>query len=421
MNAIHALEKFLEGDTETIVADLQKNMQHFSDMHQYENAAKARDQLHDIQHVVSRQRVVSPKNTSYDVIHLVRSASEAFINLFLIRNGKLLGRQNFSVHFADGTSEQEVLTSFVKQFYQKTQNFPKEILVPVALTEQDGIEEWIAARAQTLGTKWRVRITVPEKGEKKKLLLMSRENAEEYQKRVGMLAQAKLTNIKDALANIAHAVGLEKPPHRIEIYDMSNIQGTNAVGSMVVFTDGESDKKQYRRFRVRTFSTPNDVGMMTEVLIRRLSRLKKDKGNDAKWPRPDLIVLDGGKPQHKAAREAFKAVGFTVPFISLAKREEEVVVPGRERSIIFPRDSQELFLMQRMRDEAHRFAITYHRNLRSKKAYQSQLDEIPGLGPKSKKKLLREIGSVKAISSASHEELSKVVGTKLAFTIKEYL
>lgn len=417
---IHAAEHFLSGDTKTVLKELIERMKKASAAQKYEEAAKFRDQIGHIEHVISRQKIVAAKLTYYDVLDVVLDGHEAYINLFIIRDGKLVGRENFTVVFEPGTSKKEILTSFVKQFYQKALNFPREIIVPEELTEQAAISEYISKRASHLGVKYKVRITVPEKGDKQKLLSLSHENASEYKQKQLMFSIEKQEHLDAALDKIAEAAGLEKRPKRIEVYDMSNIQGTNAVGSMIVFTNGSSDKDQYRRFQIQTFTTPNDVGMMTEVLTRRLLRVKNNEEPE-KWPVPDLIILDGGKPQQKAMREAMKKTGVTLPYISLAKREEEIFVPGREKSVRFLRGSKELFLMQRMRDEAHRFAITYHRNLRDRKMQHSVLDDIVGVGPKYKKKLYETFGSVAKIADAPINELEKVVGKKLAQKIKEQL
>jgi excinuclease ABC subunit C len=420
MKNIHAAEHFLSGDTKTVLKEVTERMREASAAQKYEDAAKYRDQIQHIEHIIARQKIVSPRLTFYDVIDAVKDGNEAFVNLFLIRDGKLMGRENFTVEYEPGTSKKEILTSFVKQFYQRALNFPKEILVPEELTEQPAIAELITKRAAKMGMKHKVRITVPTQGDKKKLLKLSEENASEYKKKELLFGVDKPEHIDAALRKIAEVAGLKEKPHRIEIYDMSNIQGTNAVGSMVVFTNGKADKAMYRRFQIQTFTTPNDVGMMTEVLIRRLSRIKNKEEMD-KWPKPDLIILDGGKPQQKAMREAMKATGVVIPYIGLAKREEEIVIPGQEKFVRFPRGSKELFLMQRMRDEAHRFAITYHRNLRDRKMQHSVLDDIVGLGPKTKKKLYQTFGSVHSIADAPLNKLEEVAGKKLAKKIKEQL
>lgn len=420
MKNISAIESFLDGDIDEIVNEIRKRMGTAAKNREFERAAKYRDQLKDIEHVISRQRVVTERFTSYDAIHLSQEKSLAYINLFLIRDGKLMGRENFTVSFQEGTADTEILASFVKDYYQKTLNIPKEILVPEKIEEQDAIARLITQRAKNLGEKYKVRLTVPVKGDKKKILEMSQDNAEEFKKRQVLLHDRKNERVDAALSGITKALGLPKRPKRIEIYDMSNIQGTSAVGSMVVFTDGHPDKKYYRRFRIESFNSPNDVGMMTEVLTRRLHKIHDDE-EKKRWPKPDLIILDGGKPQHKAAREAFRAVGFELPFVSLAKREEEVFVPGRTEPIRFPKDSQELYLFQRMRDEAHRFAITYHRNVRSKKAYVSALDSIEGIGPKKKRALLQNYGSVSAIAKAPLAELATLIGESAAKKVQEQL
>jgi excinuclease ABC subunit C len=367
-----------------------------------------------------------------------------------VRNGKLIGREHFIVEGARDVTDAEVLGSFLQQYYATTDAVPRAVLAPLMPADADDLAAYLADRRGV-----RVTITVPERGEKRRLVGLATQNAREALERERTEWMADEARRDEALTELAAALELPRPPERIECYDMSNIQGTSAVGSMVVFIDGKPEPREYRRFRIRSGDTPDDFRMMAEVLRRRFSRvarLRNETGalslaavgadeapegdredgevldldpvagpidedaaararREAAWTVPDLVIVDGGKGQLSAATGALSDLGITdVPLSGLAKRFEELYLPDRSAPVVLPRRSQALYLVQRIRDEAHRFAITYHRDVRGKRALRSELDEIAGIGPGRKKALLKRFGSVRRIKEASVDEVAETPG-----------
>ena len=428
---IDDLSKFLEGHTEPIVERLQAEMQQASEALNFERAAALRDQLRSIEQIIARQRVVfSSDYVDSDVIAMARSDGEACMQVFFIRGGKLIGREYFVMEGAHETPDASVLAAFLKQFYDETPSVPAQLLLPTDIEEASIIREWLNTRRG--GEK--VEIFVPREGQQSELVQMAAENAAETLAALKAQWQADTHRQEQALAELQAALGLAAPPNRIECYDISNTQGTAAVGSMVVFEQGVPKKAHYRRFNIRSVVGPDDFASMEEVLKRRFSRWQATQ-EAAQTPGskqdpsfallPDLLIVDGGKGQLARAVAAIECSGLSGKFFvaSLAKQREELFVPGRPEPILLPPQSQGMFLVQRVRDEAHRYAITSHRQRRDKAGIASRLDGIPGIGPSRRKALLRHFGGIPEIQQASLEDLQKIAGItiKLAQAIKEHL
>lgn len=421
---------FLNGRTENIVGRLRLDMESASTKMDYEKAASIRDQLQAIENIVERQKVVSNEYTDSDVIAMARSDREACVQVFFIRAGKLIGREYFMMENTDGIGDSDVMTEFIKQFYDQAANVPKQVLLPQEVDEARVISEWLRKRR---GDK-KVEIKIPRRGKKKDLINLASKNALETLNSLQAQWEADRHRHTEALAEIQAALKLESAPTRIECYDISNTQGTAAVGSMVVFEQGVPNKKLYRRFNIKSVEGPDDFASMVEVLERRFKRWQSAREEAAKpgsktdrafGELPDLIIVDGGKGQLSRSAEAFEEFGLInkVPLAALAKQSEEVFMLGKARSIILKRKSQGLYLVQRIRDEAHRFAITSHRKRRSKAGLASQLDTVPGIGPIKRKALLTAFGSLDRIRNASKEELAAVDGisTSNAESLKNHL
>jgi excinuclease ABC subunit C len=409
--------KFLEGRSEAILERLKNTMQSQSEAMNYEKAAAIRDQILAIEKVVEKQKVVSSKDMDSDVIALARSNGQACVQIFFIRSGKLIGREYFIL---EGTSEEKtsaILTQFIGQYYDEASFVPKELLLPEEVEEAQIIQQWL--RQKRGGEK--VELKVPQRGSQHELVQMASENAIETLRALKTQWESDTHKQSEALAELQSALGLPQPPNRIECYDISNIQGTAAVGSMVVFEQGVPNKKNYRRFNIKTVEGADDFASMEEVLLRRFKRwqaaeemrIEPGANPDLAFSLlPDLLIVDGGKGQLGRAVQVLEKFNLTgkVPAVGLAKEEEALFQPGKNNPLMLPRHSQGLYLLQRIRDEAHRFAITAHRNLRSKKGMASQLDSIPGIGPARRKELLKKFGSVEKIRQASPEELRQISG-----------
>ncbi len=415
---IDGLCRFLEGKSDEIVADLESKMQDAADEWNFEQAALYRDQLAAIQRVVEHQKIVSPAMADQDVVAFARADGDACVQVFFIRHGRLIGREYFVLDGAAEESDTEIVASFVKQFYDDAAYVPPEILLPQEIDEALVVQEWLRSRR---GNK--VVLKVPRRGQKRELVEMAAENAAETLRHLRAQWLTDEGKQAQALADLQEYLGLESPPNRIECYDISTIQGTATTGSMVVFVKGVPRKSDYRRFKIRTVEGSDDFASMREMLRRRFRRaadtaLKAEAerapgGKQSSWDlMPDLLVVDGGKGQLNVALEVLEEYGLRdqVPTVGLAKREEEVFVADRSAPLILPRTSEGLYLMQRIRDEAHRFAISYHRSLRRKQTVVSILDDVPGIGPKRRSALLKHFGSIDAIRAASVEELAAVPG-----------
>jgi excinuclease ABC subunit C len=427
---LQQLMLFLEGHSEKVVEDLRARMMAAAEELDYERAGRLRDQIRAIEQVVEGQRIVSANLKDHDVIAFARDDGNACVQVFFVRNGKLIGREYFVMEGAEGEDASGLVSSFIEQFYQEATYVPPEILLPAEAGEVEIIQQWLSSKRGA-----DVVLRVPKRGQKRDLVKLAEENAVDTMAALRAQWMADQSKQTAALAELQRYLELEKPPARIECYDISNIQGTSATGSMVVFVNGAARKSDYRRFKIRTVEGADDYAMMGEVLRRRFLRAKqaaeagdaaaKPKGPDPFALVPDLVIVDGGKGQLNVAESVLNDLGFgqRVRLAALAKQQEELFVPGRDASILLPRASESLYLVQRIRDEAHRFALGYHRLLRDKGELTSQLEAIPGIGPKRRRALLRRFGSLEGIRAASVSELAAVPGMTLeaARKVKEAL
>jgi len=389
---------FLEGRQESLARRIEKKMLAAAEATDFERAARLRDQLQSIHKLVARQKVISTKNIDQDVVSVTTEAGSVCVQLLFIRSGKLVGQNHFLLDGVADEGTEDSLEGFIKRYYRDAAYVPKEILVSREPAEKPILEDWLSLKR---GSK--VRLVYPKRGEKRRIVEMAVMNA-------ALAAAQKQDDEARNLANVEdlrESLGLEQTPLRIEAYDISNIQGRQAVASMVVFQDGVPVKSEYRRFKIRTVGQPNDCAMMREAIRRRLAHA----GEDPKFSTlPNLILVDGGKGQLSAALEAASEIGCDIPVVSLAKQLEEIYTPASAEPIILSRASQGLRLLQRIRDEAHRFALAYHHKLREKQATRSILDGIPGIGSRRRKALIRRFGSVAGVRAASVEQLVEVPG-----------
>jgi excinuclease ABC subunit C len=417
---IDDLCKFLEGRTDPVVKRLNEAMMQAAEDLQYEKAAAIRDQLQAIDKVVERQKVISSEQTDSDVIAMARDEGEACVQIFFIRSGKLIGREYFVLEGTEEENDAEILGEFVKQFYSQAAFVPQRVLLPTELEEAQIINAWLNNRkpGET------VEITVPHQALNKELVDMATENAVETLSALKTRWEADKNKQTAALAEIQEALGLSEPPNRIECYDISTTQGVASVGSMVVFEQGIPNKKLYRRFNIKNVLGQDDFASMEEVLNRRFRRWKaahEEPDQVGKKPDlafsilPDLLIVDGGKGQLSRAIKILEEYNLMdrVPVAGLAKQEEELFVPGKQESIYLERRSQGLYLVQRIRDEAHRFAITAHRKRRKNLGLTSRLDVIPGIGPTRRKALLQKFGSIDGIKTATPEAIAEIKGITL--------
>ncbi|MGE0545275.1 MAG: excinuclease ABC subunit UvrC, partial [Dehalococcoidia bacterium] len=404
---------FLEGRTEEVLDDITDKMQEAAEQFDYERAAQFRDQIEAVKRVTERQQMATTRPTEMDVFGLARQDDEACVQVFFVRGTKVTGRDHFLVHGVKDESDESVLASFLEQFYESAVYIPKDILLPAQSDETSLIMLWLSGKKGK-----QVTISVPQRGERRRLIDLANENAREalHMMRVKWLADKGKTGA--ALEQLQEALDLPEPPHRIECYDISNTQGTNSVASMVVFIDGHAKPQEYRRFKIKTVEGANDFASHAEVMRRRFKRAKDLETNpdasekDRAWgARPDLVIIDGGKGQLSAALDAMRDVGVhDIPTVGLAKENEEIFVKDVSEPVILPRNSEGLYLVQRIRDEAHRFAITFHRSIRGKQGVRSALDEIPGIGPSRKKALIKKFGSVRGVREASIDEIAATSG-----------
>lgn len=399
---VREVEMFLNGKHEKLLKALHQQMEEAAERLEFERAAALRDQIRAVEQVMLQQKVVSTDMVDQDVLAYAADEQRALVQMFFIRGGKLIGQQHFFLDGASGEDQRAALQEFLKQYYDQAQDVPGEILLPAPIEEAHIIEQWLR---QKRGRK--VELHAPQRGNKKKLLEMAVTNAELALEQARQQWLQKKAQQEAVLLALQEALRLETPPRRIEAYDISNIQGTAPVGVMVVLKEGKPSKSDYRRFAIKYLpETPNDFAMMKEVVTRRLQEAQK--GNPKFAELPHLMLIDGGKGQLNAALEAMREVGVQVPAIGLAKRFEEIYLPGRSEPLILPKDSPALHLLQAVRDEAHRFAVEYHRKLRIKRSTSSVLDEIPGVGPKRRQVLLKHFGSVKRLKEASVEDIAAV-------------
>jgi excinuclease ABC subunit C len=421
---------FLQGRTEPVIQHLRSEMEAAAENLNFERAAQIRDQLGAIDRVVEKQRVISSEKLDSDVIAMARANGEACVQIFFIRGGKMIGREYFILEGTSDEADAEIVSQFVKQFYAEAANLPDQVLLPNEVEEAKIIEQWLRTRRS--GEK--VQLVVPNHGENRELVEMATENAIETLTALRVQWEADTNKQQQALGEIQQALGLSETPNKIECFDVSNTQGTATVASMVVFEQGTPSKKLYRRFNIQRAEGPDDFASMEEALSRRFkrwqaaqeARLEPGQKLDASFAiLPDLLIVDGGKGQLGRAvkvLEQFDLFG-KVPVVGLAKQQEELFIPGHQDSLLLPRHSQGLYLVQRIRDEAHRFAITAHRNQRNKIFMASELEKIPGIGPARRRWLLTHFGSLEAIRQASIEELTAAPGitAEIAKLIKTHI
>jgi excinuclease ABC subunit C len=425
---IEHVGKFLEGRTQDVLASLEGQMENAAAALNFESAALYRDQIQAVRQVSQHQKVVSLARKDQDVVAFARDDGQACVQVFFIRAGKIIGREYFVLEGATGADDKVVLEAFLQQFYDEAAYVPPEILMPHEVEQAKIIENWLHSKR---GSK--VHLRVPRRGQSRDLVQMASENATETLSSLRAQWEADQNRQTQALAELQEALGLPEPPARIEGYDISTFHGAATYGSMVVFVHGVPRKSEYRRFRVRTVvGHSDDYASMQEVLRRRFRRVTAEREAEAVGrPRdasfavmPDLILIDGGKGQLNAALEVLSDYGLDhLSIFGLAKREEEIYTPGQVDPICLPVDSQGLYLVQRVRDEAHRFAITAHRRARRRRGLASTLEAVPGVGPQRRKALLKAFGSMDAIRAASVDELANVPGMtrKVAERVKDSL
>lgn len=408
---------FLDGRQEQIVKKLRLEMEEAAENLEFERAARLRDRLQGVEEVLQRQKVITNEMVDQDVIAVVEDTTGlngACVQMFFIRGGKLIGQNHFLVEGTGEETQSEVVSQFVTQYYQGSNFIPQEILLPCDMDEISIVQSWLR---QKKGRK--VEISVPVRGDKKKLVDMATENAGHALEQMKAEMRAKLGNTGRALQELADALGLPEAPKRIECFDISNTQGENQVASMVVCENGQMNKQEYRRFKIkREDEKPNDFASMKEVVLRRLLEAKADNPRFNRLP--GLLIVDGGRGQVSSAMAAMEEAGLAVPLAGLAKQFEHLYLPNEPDPVILPRTSQALYLVQRIRDEAHRFANTFQAQLRGKKATHSVLDDIPGIGPKRRKSLQLHFGSVKKMKEATLAEIAQVPGMNLSLAETVY-
>jgi len=400
---------FLEGRQELVVRRLRDEMAQASNALDYERAADMRDKLRAIERTMESQKMAGFARTELDVLGYSRSGGGGAVQLFAIRDGTTVARDVFLLENVGDSTDDEALSAFIKQYYVAASSIPPRILVPRLPPDADELTAFLEARRGK-----RVSLSVPQRGEGRALMNLAARNAAETLAREQARWMADQGKTLAALEELAAALSLSAPPLRIECYDISTIQGTNTVGSMVVFEEGRPRSGEYRRFRVKSVVGTDDYASHREVLRRRFYRaLEAEEGvaEELRWRLPDLVVIDGGLGQVNAARGVMDEFGLRdMPVIGLAKEREEVFMPGLPQPLVLPANSQALYLLQRLRDEAHRFAVTYHRKLRAKSQTKSVLDELPGVGPARKRSLLRVFGSSRQMRSATVDEIASVPG-----------
>ena len=402
--------EFLSGDDRPIRRRLEQEMREAAAEERFEDAARYRNRLHAIERLSERQAVERPAAGSFDVIGIAVSPERAAVQVFPLREGRMVDRYSFHLENAAGEELGEVLEQFCLEYYGVAPSIPQQIVVPRGAGDTAALEGFLTERRGS-----RVEVRTPERGEKRRLQELAQQNAKLALDSETFVAETKRARRLESLEELREALNLESLPIRIECFDISNIQGQEIVGSMVVFQDAVAKRSHYRKFTVRRLDGQDDFGAMREVISRRFSRLGADVGseewNESFAATPNLVVIDGGKGQLSAALAAMQELELPrVAVISLAKRIEEVFVPGRSEPILLPRESPALQLLQRIRDEAHRFAITFHRQRRDVAARASMFDQLDGVGPARRRALLQHFGSAERVVEATQEELEGVPG-----------
>jgi excinuclease ABC subunit C len=411
---VEGLASFLSGDTEGVVADLEERMWFASEQQEFELAARNRDRIEDVRRAMLRQEVVTEKPENFDLIAFHGDELESAFQVLHIRRGRVVGRFGTVVDRVEELTDAELMNRVVRQLYGDEAP-PREVMVSIEPTESELLADWLEERRE-VGL---VNMRVPQRGAKRRLMETTSTNAGEAFARHRLKRQKDHNSRARAMQSLQDVLGLPDAPLRIEAYDISTLQGTNTVASMVVLEDGLPKRSDYRRFKIKTVDGQDDFASMEETLGRRfrayLAEKRKpiDEQGKFSYP-PSLVLIDGGAGQLGRAVKVLDELELDIPAIGLAKKMEEIYLPGRPEPIQIPRDAEALYLLQQVRDEAHRFAITYHRQLRSKSMIDSILDDVPGVGAKRKKDLLKGFGSLKKIREASLEDLASVVPSKVA-------
>jgi excinuclease ABC subunit C len=411
LRMIDQVASLLKGRTEQLIESLRAEMESLSDQTRFEDAALLRDRIRGLEAYSEKQKLVDLDQIDRDILAFAADGDDACGVIFKLREGKMIGRQHYYMGNVDRKSEAEILETLLQQYYLDAEDIPEEILLQSELENGDAVTAWLSGKRGN-----NVALVVPPEGEEAKLVRLSANNAR------FLLDDLKIQKLKRAdevpfgVKSLKQDLRLEKLPRRIECFDISNIQGTDTVASMVVFSEGKPKKSAYRKFKIHSVDGPDDFASMREVVRRRYARLLEEQGE-----MPDLIMVDGGKGQLSSAMEVLQQLGLVnQPIIGLAKRLEEVFVPGKSEPELIPKASGGLKLLQQIRDEAHRFAITFHRSLRAKRTLQTELDLIEGIGKKRANELLEAFGSVQGVKFATTEQLAEVVGEKVASKIREY-
>lgn len=414
---VDAALDFLDGRSERLIQGLKQDMQDYAQALDFERCARLRDTLRDVERIVEKQRVVSRNSQDdEDYIGLASRRDTVSVHVLLVRGGKLIEQRSFLLDSHGGADHGEQMSAFIKEYYDHMASLPRRVLVTHAPPDLDELSEWLTSK-----TEHKVELRQPQRGAKRDLLAMSLKNAEHALKSEAATPSRYETR-RLGLLELSQAIGLEEPPWRIECVDISNTQGKQAVGSLVVFQQGLPQKSQYRKFRIKSGDTPDDFRMMHEVLTRRF----RNRGDGSQYEGlPDLLVVDGGKGQLSSACRALEEMGMSdrISIVGLAKKHEWIYRPEESEPIILDPGSKALSLITHLRDEAHRFAITFHRNLRKKASKSSILDSAPGIGAEKKKRLLRKFSSVKSLMKATPEEIAEVdgFGEKLARALHRHL
>jgi excinuclease ABC subunit C len=408
---IDQVATLLQGKTASLIEDLTREMEQLAAQMKFEEAALLRDRIKGLQAYTEKQKVVDLDQTDRDIIGLAVEGDDACGVIFKLREGKMIGRQHYYMGNVDQKSESEVVETLVQQYYLEADYIPKEVLLPAPLEDMDALQQWLSGRRREP-----VAVTHPTEGEEGKLVRLSNANAKYLLDELKVQKMKRADYIPHPVRSLQRDLSLKELPRKIECFDISNIQGTDSVASMVVFVDGKPKKSEYRKFKIASVSGPDDFASMKEVIRRRYSRLLEEHQT-----LPDLIMVDGGKGQLSSAVEVLDALGIhNQSIIGLAKRLEEVYLPGKSDPELIAKNSTGLRLLQQVRDEAHRFAITFHRSLRTKRTRQTELHQIEGVGEKRAKDLLEAFGSVQGVKFATLDQLAEIVDEKTAEKIREY-
>ena len=408
---VNEVIKLLKGKTNELIKELSQKMQMYSSNLEFEKAAEIRDKINQLESLSAKQKVVSEDYEDRDVFAIAYEGKDSACAVFNIRDGKLIGKKQLKLSIEDGEEIEEIYSFAIKYYYGELAEIPKEIVLEVKPNDEELLIEWLKSK-----TDKKVKIIVPQRGDLKSLIKMCKENAILQLKEIQLQKMKNLGNVSYSVSALQRDLRLKTLPRKIECFDISNLQGTDSVASMVVFEDGKPKKSQYRKFIIKTVAGPDDFSSMREVIERRYSRLLEEN-----QPLPDLIMVDGGKGQLSSAVEVMDNLGFKdYNIIGLAKRLEEVFLPGKSDPELIPKTSSGLKLLQQIRDEAHRFAITFHRERRSKRIIKTELTDIKVIGTETDKLLLEKFGSLDGIRNSSIEELENTVGKKKTQLLIEY-